>query len=70
MLKQRAYAYLKLKNYEASLTDYGKLIKLDPANPQLFVERAEANEAKANFDDALSDIEQAIELNHYLLTIA
>ncbi|MBL0189590.1 MAG: hypothetical protein IPP97_28060 [Candidatus Obscuribacter sp.] len=62
LLKQRAYAYLKLKNYDASLSDYGKLIKLDPANPQLFVERAEANEAKANFDDALSDIEQAIEL--------
>ncbi|MBK9774159.1 MAG: tetratricopeptide repeat protein [Candidatus Obscuribacter sp.] len=62
LLKQRAYAYLKLKNYDASLTDYDKLIKLDPANPQLFVERAEANEAKANFDDALSDIEQAIEL--------
>lgn len=62
LLKQRAYAYLKLKNYDASLTDYDKLIRLTPTEAQLYVERAAANEAKANFEEALRDIDQAIEL--------
>ncbi len=64
LLEERAYAYFKLKQYEASLKDLDQYIKISPAGDSklhaAFQTRAKVHIEMKKYDDALEDYSNAI----------
>ena len=61
----RSAAYIYLKEYEKSIEDCNKVIKVDPKNKKAYFNRAISNTFLSRYDEAKKDIEQDIKLNKY-----
>jgi tetratricopeptide (TPR) repeat protein len=59
---QRGLAYGKIKNYDAAIADYSQGIKLVPADPRLWHNRALVYVDKGLPDQAMADYDEAIRL--------
>ena len=53
----------ELQRREEAIADCSEAIRLDPRNPALYLERAEARCAVARFEEAIADYDRAIRLN-------
>ena len=53
----------ELQRYEEAIADCSEAIRLDPRNPALFLERAEARSAVGRFEEAVADYDRAIGLD-------
>ena len=52
-----------LQRHEEAIADCSEAIRLDPRNPALFLERAEARCAVGRFEEAIADFDRAIRLD-------
>ena len=52
-----------LERHEKAIADCSEAIRLDPRNPALFLERAEARSAVGRFEEAVADYDRAIHLD-------
>ena len=53
----------ELQRHEEAIADCSETIRLDPRNPALYLERAEARSAVGRFEEALADYDRAIRLH-------
>ena len=53
----------ELQRHEEGIADCSETIRLDPRNPALYLERAEARSAVGRFEEALADYDRAIGLD-------
>ena len=53
----------ELQRHEEAIADCSEAIRLDPRNPALFLERAEARSAVGRFEEAVADYDRAIGLD-------
>ncbi len=53
----------ELRRNEEAIADCSEAIRLDPRNPALYLERAEARSAVGRFEEAIADYDRAIRLN-------
>ena len=53
----------ELQRHEEAIADCSEAIRLDPRNPALFLERAEARSAVGRFEEAIADYDRAIGLD-------
>ena len=53
----------ELERHEEAIADCSEAIRLDPRNPALFLERAEARSAVGRFEEAVADYDRAIRLD-------
>ena len=53
----------ELQRHEEMIADCSEAIRLDPRNPALFLERAEARSAVGRFEEAVADYDRAIHLD-------
>jgi len=60
---ERAYYRLLQKNYAGALADYNQAIKLDRANPEIWLNRGMAKEKLHDLSGAYRDYTEAIELD-------
>lgn len=60
---ERAYYRLLQKNYAGALADYNQAIKLDRANPEIWLNRGAAKEKLHDLAGAFRDYTEAIELD-------
>ena len=58
----RGAAYLKLKEPDRAIVDFGRAIELDNANFRAYYYRGMANSQKRDFEKAVADFSKAIEL--------
>lgn len=65
----RARVLKKLGNYKASVADYTTALALDAANPELFIERAEAWRALGKSEEALRGLDEGIHKLGPLVTL-
>ena len=61
-LKNKSIASVNLKKYDEAIFDLTNLIKKDGKNPSLFLQRGNCFLASQNFEKALSDYNQAIQI--------
>ena len=53
----------ELHRHEEAIADCSEAIRLDPRDPALYLERAEARSAVARFEEAIADYDRAIRLD-------
>ena len=53
----------ELHRHEEAIADCSEAIRLDPHNPELYLERAEARSAVGRFEEGLADYDRAIDLD-------
>ena len=53
----------ELQRHEEAIADCSEAIRLDPRNPALYLERAEARSAVGRFEEAIADYDRAIGLD-------
>ena len=53
----------ELQRHEEAIADCSEAIRLDPRNPALYLERAEARNAVGRFEEAVADYDRAIHLD-------
>ncbi|KAM9070347.1 small glutamine-rich tetratricopeptide repeat-containing protein alpha-like [Sarcophilus harrisii] len=64
-LKTEGNEQMKMENFEAAVSFYGKAIELNPANAVYFCNRAAAYSKLGNYAGAVEDCEKAIGINPY-----
>ncbi len=59
----RAFAYKEAQNFQSSISDYSKVIQLDPNNDDAYFQRALVYEIKGDYVLALKDCNMALGIN-------
>jgi tetratricopeptide (TPR) repeat protein len=60
---ERGGAFLILKQYEAAIVDYNKVIQLDPDEPAAYNNRANVYGHLEQYESAIADFNKAIEID-------
>ena len=63
----RGDIYYKIENYEKTFEDYSIAIKLSPADPEIYIERAQIYFELKQYSKAESDYKQALKLDESLV---
>ncbi|MDX1992927.1 MAG: tetratricopeptide repeat protein [bacterium] len=58
------------RDFDGGLDDLAKAVNLDPTNVELYIERADLNMLRAEYQEAVDDLTKIMDLNPEIMTLA